>query len=733
MHRLKTWSPLFLVWLVVLIFFYPVWGQGKNAIPADTLTGLYHPFRDYVAPEYPNGTPYKNYLITDAVRQQYLYRQFSIEQLKQGEIPWWNPYNFSGTPHLAGVQAASFYPLNLVFWIWDFTAAWNLLVMSQMFLGSLFMFVFLRHLGLRCLAAGFGSVVWVFSGFFVVWQMWNTAAHVALWSPLILLTIDKLIGKNSPKLSWLLILVFSLTAQFYAGYPQPWLYLSLLQVSYAISRLLSDLGDLSSFWKKMLRLAIPYACFALLAAPQMLATLEFSDLSNRVLDQGDLLAKPDWFVPFPQLLQMIIPDYFGNPATLNYWGVFNYTEFVAYIGVTGLVFVLMSLMHVRRKLVWFFGFWIALALLLALRNPISVLQFQFSIPFISGSQPSRWIVVINMAAAILSAIGFDYFLRKKSLMLRPMILVGLILASAWTWVINPVDTDWFAISQNTQTTIRNLILPTVEYLTLIVLFGGVWLSQSRLAKLKQFNLHRWSLVLVFCLTTLVGYRFADKYTPFTNPEWLYPQTSTTQFLQENLGEHRYMTLDARLMPPNVNMAYEIQTIEGYDPLYLEMYGRLITFAQSDLGTFPETSNAFNRILRQDNFHSQAYSALGVKYLLTMSPLEDEQFELVHEEGETLVYENLSVYPRAFLIDSFDPFPAEEYVPAEIVSYSAKEVVIKAEAETESILVLSDSWYPHWQVYLNGEPSSVLNYIGLRATIIPEGTHEIVYKYRHSYF
>ncbi len=40
---------------------------------------------------------------------------FLVEQLKQGVVPFWNPYNFSGVPFLADINHAPFYPSTLLF------------------------------------------------------------------------------------------------------------------------------------------------------------------------------------------------------------------------------------------------------------------------------------------------------------------------------------------------------------------------------------------------------------------------------------------------------------------------------------------------------------------------------------------------------------------------------------------------------------------------------------------
>src|SRR3989344_1754572 len=133
--------PLSIIF-IILTYFYPFLLQGKIPIPADTIVGLYHPWRDTVWDGFTAGVPYKNYLITDPVRQQYVWRKLAIEELKKGNLPSWNPYSFSGTPLAANFQTAAFYPLNLLFFIFPFQTAWGILIVLQLLIGGLALYFF---------------------------------------------------------------------------------------------------------------------------------------------------------------------------------------------------------------------------------------------------------------------------------------------------------------------------------------------------------------------------------------------------------------------------------------------------------------------------------------------------------------------------------------------------------------------------------------------------------------
>src|SRR3989344_8688992 len=184
--------PIALFVFIVLFFFKPFFLENKLPIPSDTIVGLYHPFRDLFSKDYPNGIPFKNSLITDPVRQQYPWRELAVSLEKKFQLPLWNPYNSSGTPLLANVQSASFYPLNILLFIMPFAIGWSLIILLGPLASALFLFLYLDNLKLNKLASLLGAFAFSFSGSMISWLEWGTITHVALWFPLILLAIDRI-------------------------------------------------------------------------------------------------------------------------------------------------------------------------------------------------------------------------------------------------------------------------------------------------------------------------------------------------------------------------------------------------------------------------------------------------------------------------------------------------------------------------------------------------------------
>ena len=73
-----------------------------------------------------------------------------------------------------------------------------------------------------------------------------------------------------------------------------------------------------------------------------------------------------------------------------------------------------------------------------------------------------------------------------------------------------------------------------------------------------------------------------------------------------------------------------------------------------------------------------------------------------------------------------PTPA---IPAEIVSYTPEKVIVRYTAAEESLLVLSDTFFPGWMASRAGKPLPILraNFL-FRAVRVPAGSSDIVFTY-----
>ena len=508
----------FLVFIILatVIFFYPFLLQGKIPIPADTILGLYHPWRDNVWEGKTAGIPFKNYLITDPVRQQYVWRNLAVSQLLKGSLPLWNPYSFSGTPLLANFQTAAFYPLNLLYLFLPFNYSWGLQVMFQPLLAGIFMYLYLRNLKISEPGSLIGSFVYSYSGFSIAWLEWNTIIHTALWLPLILLIIEKIsefIDRKDSRFDlnlWCGAYILALTFAFFAGHLQIFFYLFFLQLVYLAVKIFH------SHKKKEIitRLIICNLLILVLTFIQWFPTIQLITYSARSIDQGSF-EKAGWFIPWQNLAQFIAPDFFGNPATNNYFGIWNYGEFVGYLGIFPLYLLILSFFYRNGWRQRFYQLVFFLSLLFSLPTGVSKLPYILKIPFISSSQPTRFIYLIVFSACILLSQGFDFCFKEKNFKkkLLPLSFMILILVMLWITVLFPGLFSLTSIISQLQVSRHNLILPTF-----LIMITSVFIY---LTGVKKFKFPRILYLSMIILTVFDLFRFGWKFTPFVVSDWIF--------------------------------------------------------------------------------------------------------------------------------------------------------------------------------------------------------------------
>lgn len=734
--RHKDFLSIAVILFSILLFFYPFFLQGKLPIPGDTIVGLYHPFRDLYSDTNPNGLPYKNFLLTDPVRQQYVWKELVVSMLSKGQFPIWNPYEMAGKPFLANFQSGVFYPLNLVLFIQPFATAWSYFIVLQSVLAGIFMYCYLRHLRMSHPARVLGTLSWVFSGFLVAWLEWGVIVHTILWLPLILLSVHNLFEckRKRWELTWFCVLLLSCSFSFFAGHLQTFFYLFLFTVCYSFA--LWSTGK-RSLWK-LFSLLTFFILFVTLTSIQWVPTLQFIELSARSSDQG--IATAGWFIPYQNLVQFIIPDFFGNPATLNYYGVWNYSEFIGYIGLGAFILALYAIIVRRDKKSLFFTVVIMVCIILSTQNYLSELPFVLKVPFISTAQPTRMLSLICFSLAVLASLGFDYFLKHKKQIFVPLVIVGIVITICWVLVfsMSHLFPDTVAIL----VTKSNLRFPTI----LFVLFSVLFLGYSRI---KNKTVLKIIIVLIIFLSLVDLLRFGFKYTPFVDKKYLFPQTKTTEYLMSQTGLFRIAATDSRIFPPNFSTHYNLQSVEGYDPLYLKSYGSMIAANEREDHSVAEPFG-FNRIITPRNINSPFLDFLNVKYVLSFDELDPAKFKKVLTEGLTKTYENKNVLPRVYFVENIGRANTQSGVAellsktdlsntaividkeilksytkgnAKVTRYAPNEVVINTTNVGDGFLVFSDTYYPSFRATIDGRDTKIYQVNGaFRGVIVPKGVH-----------
>ena len=749
MKHIRIWVLLPVFVLLVLGFFYQTLLYGKLPVPSDTLVGLYHPWRDAYTDTFPRGVPFKNFLITDPVRQQIPWKKIVIDSWKSGQRPGWNPYAFAGVPLDANIQAAPYYPLNLLFFLFDFPSAWTMLVMLQPLLAGILFFLYVRRFGVSGAASLTGAVVWAFCGFSVSWLTWGTIMQTALWLPLLLLSSDMLFAPRKTRgyyVRWAATLTAAAVMTVLAGHIQAAFYVLFVSVLYILWRFKASKNRTAAVWA-----ASGLGAALIVTAIQWIPLMRFLWDSVRVA-ATESWKQPGWFLPWQHLIQFVVPDFFGNPATLNYWGIWNYGEFIGYIGVVPLMLALSALF--AGGVTGFFAVMILTSLVFMLPNPVSSIPFLLHVPIISVMQPTRLMMIVDFSLAVLVAFGLDYLLKKDGKKLqRSILMTGITYVTLWgaVYVARFVIHD-AATLEHIATAKRNLVLPTA-------LFAGGLLWFVIFRKIKSAAVKKVWMWLLLCIIVADLFRFGWKFTPFTPREYFFPVTKTIEFLSSQKKPFRVMTLDDRILPPNVSAYYGIETIEGYDPVAPLLYEDFLVAGERGKADLKRPTG-YNRIYTSRNIDSVLLPYFNVRYVLSLTDLSKPYLRLVMKEGETRVYEYTLGLPRVYLADTvitetkpldvlsalfmkqpslpgvYDGYASIMNVPlaasetADIIRYQPSEIRLQVTAANPRLLVVLNRFDARWRVTVDGKVSRAfpVNFL-FTGVAVPVGTHDVRLIYR----
>lgn len=739
------WPMLFLFtgWFV---FASPYFIKQLIPYPSNFQVSFFTPWNAY--PQYAG--PVKNNAISDVVNQIYPWKHFTIEELKKGNLPLWNPYSFSGTPHLANYQSAVFSPFNLLFFLLPFIDAWSLLVLLQPLLAGIFLYLYLRELKRSQVGSLIGSIGFMFCGFITVWMPYGTLAMAVVFLPLALFAVEKYY--HSLQIRYGLLLTLSIPLSFFAGHFQMSLYLACFVFVYLLFSFFHR-KDIKVFW----HLLTAYVLGLFVSLLQIIPSLELYQLAVR----SELFINKEG-IPWYYLVTLFAPDFFGNPVTRNDW-IGHYAEWASFIGIIPFFLAITGLFVKKHKAVIYFFFFAGIvALLLSLDTQLQQLLALLKIPVFSTSIPSRIIVLFSFSFTVLAAFGFDYLYEQvKQKSFKKLFLIMLptitILGSIWIVVIfSPVlPADKAMLAK------RNLLLPTVLFACAI---GGIVFA--RFVK-RQYVFVALSLLFIL-LTTFDSWRFVQKWIPFDERTFVFPSVPVIEKMQQNIGYGRvYGDFGAY-----IDTYYHLASIEGYDPLYSKRYGEVLQSAKT--GKFTSAVRSLATLDERGKYAQRVLDILGVT--LIYQPISHsnqpfafpiwehpEKFPTVYRDDKFAVFTNTTAMPRVQIFSQYEVIQDEKKLverlfsadfdyrnillleedpgllqgtrdssqgKAEVVLYTPNKVIIAVHSDQEGLLFLSDTYYPLWKATVNGNEEKI--YAAdhtLRAVKIPKGTSRVEFIYQ----
>jgi hypothetical protein len=287
-----------------------------------------------------------------------------------------------------------------------------------------------------------------------------------------------------------------------------------------------------------------------------------------------------------------------------------------------------------------------------------------------------------------------------------------------------------------------------------------------------------SLILIFDLV-----RNDRRYIKSVDvPEVFYAPDEVVSFLQKDTSLYRVYPLFYKRADDGLLMYHNIQSVGGHHPNPLQSYQEFIGLPNTVIFSNPPHL-----------YYSNFLNLLSVKYLIVphlpedISPYDEETKRLisnlksflnssflkkVFSGREYAIYENLTFMERAYFVpyfsvvkdketmfailkrEDFEPkkivlfdekplapetlykelfsiseIPREDWAKIKILTYKANKIELEIENERNGFLVLSENYYPDWQVKVDGKKERVYRaFYTLRAVYLEKGKHSVTFYY-----
>lgn len=662
------------------------------------------------------------------------------EAFKDGFLPLWDPYLYSGNPNIANPQAAIFYPPNLLLYLLGavrggltlYMVEWQLFI--HFFLAGLFTYLLGRNISLEPFGSLIAAIVYMFGGFFVSQTQHLGVLNAATWIPLIFLLLLKVF--QSQAFGWAALASIPLALNILAGNPPSaavlFVVLFFLFI-YLQCRYLVEGAGLG----KMLRFTALFAMVLFLAvamaAVQLLPTFEFLARLTAIYPGGTAApCSADTLVTF------FVPDFFASASwPEGYWGRGDITLEHYYLGIFSLLLALIGLLFTRRKETTLYAFLAVFSFLWWL-GPCSFVGRVIYLLSPALLQRSMELLLVkaffDFAIAVLAGFGAKLLISPFEQQRRQLlILSGLLLALALSLVlILTLFEDKMGIylyhafgGQGADEAATSNIVVGLDAAALLLTASAGFLFMS------AQGFYRREVIVTLALCLVIGDLFAfganKKFNTSEKPpeffigsDYVYGGAiPIIHFLQKapdyQTSRHYRIYIDQTTLRAewdNGPRIWRLSNIGGGEPLILNEY--------IEFRNLFSTCQMRCRLLFISDLNSPLLDLLGVKYIVTTRGLEEidpsvekDKFEEVFNNWYR-VFENKTFLPRAFLVHRVKVVEDGEQVLRELGSdrFNPREYIV-LDSETSGRLLESGavpSLFSGWgAASVEGEEVRIVQY------------------------
>ncbi len=688
----------------------------------------------------------------DLYHEHYPVAKYAGEQLAEGRIPLWNPYQLSGMPFLAVPHTRLFYPPNLIY-LWSNTGvAIEVDLVFHWLLAGVGLWLLIRIWGMSHLAGFAAATSFMLSRWLIGAIQWPGIIACVAWLPWTILSIELTFRRKA----WAPIaLALCLAAQIFNGATEMIIYNGYLSAIYVICRSLSLLsaGDAWRLARHGALLLVAVIAGVGLTAIQFLPTLELVSQSGRAGGENSLSyalgGLHSGFLP----AKLFLPEMWSGNGR-------------AALGVLPLLGLFFFPKDREMRLPWLFALSVgACAMLLIFGGQVFELYFSTPIGQMFR-RPTKFFYWYNFAQGILAAYAISGLMRWRDQAVLPFTLhvkngaglaagvvcVGWVGGLVWTGSPKP----WILAS-----------------ITLLILFALV----------KNRSL-RTLICVVMCITQIANL-FAVPRNRSMRP---FRQEHRYKVIGRLLNQLGVLSPNQRIYPsprfifdPGLaakqGLLRKMYFASDYEALLTARHARYFLRASGEPSISPHFAGGY--LLGEKTLWNLLDYA-SVRYYLT-KPQEsgfESQRRLAESPRQTGVrirkdygidvIERSRSLPRAYFVSNAkafdDPddildalssqsFPARRQVLLEtsqgavtqrnrkpkkvsvrLSTPDPETVILEVTTDQPGYLVLTDAWYPGWQATVDGRESNLYraNYL-FRAVAIGPGESTVAFRYRPESF
>jgi hypothetical protein len=697
------------------------------------------------------------YFWNDFSEYVYPMRVFASSHISAGELPFWNPYSFSGTPFLADPQTGVFYIPYLVLDALSNSAnysIWGLqfVIIAHFFVAQVAMYLMCRRLQCTMLSSVLAGVGYGFSSSLSLHTFHPMSVYHLAWFPLIFRFFHEAVVDRSLKASIIFGLLLGIT--LLSGSPQFSLFILLFLGCWAAYYVIASLRAkeitrsqaVSPVLLAVLCVVITLGIFAV----QYLPTREFAELSER---SGMNFEKASvGSLQFKQLLTFAVPKAFGSEVApsqetgkemffLDPDQPYLYWDTAFYFGIATLILAIIGARaNWKQRETRFFVAMALFAFLFALGSNGFLYRLFFQLPLFSSLRaPARMMFFVSFGCSILAAFGFDHIVRVSR---------------------SGEKADWRYILQGAAVPLLMALAVAIglfvnapaEFMTAVRNSAITSLCIALAAIAVCYALHQKMIKPVAAAMLLAVMVFGDLYSANSSfsanaaspalpyEQYLTPELRTTLTAQPPQNIFR---VAARKQLPqgtvnglvrNQGLIDRIMMFEGYNTLLIAnrfpiteprdiMRDMLGIKYEVDIDTTDPTNAA--AIFRK---RTTAYPHAWMVFDARQAP---------HDQVQRAMQESIDFRRTAF-VEAPLSAPISISTPAtntvQCRSYTDNSITYQVNTAAPGLLCLSEIWYPAWTAYVDDKPFTIhRTNMALRGIEIPAGNHRVELRYESASF